>query len=95
MPRILHVVASLRELYPEQAIFICKYDYSDAYRRVAHSPAATAQTIATLDGIAYVSLRLTFGGSPNPPTWCAISEIVTDLANEIAWCSDWEPTVST
>ena len=94
MPRILHVVAALREIHPATAIFICKYDYSDAYRRVAHSAAATAQTIATLDDIAYVSLRLTFGGAPNPPTWCAVSELVTDLANEIAWCANWNPHVA-
>ena len=91
MPRILHMVSTLREQLPDTAIFICKYDYSDAYRRVAHSPTATAQTIAVLEDIAYVSLRLTFGGSPNPPTWCAISELVTDLANEIAWCTEWDP----
>ena len=92
MPRILHVVSSLREELPDTPIFICKYDYSDAYRRVAHSPAATSQTIAVLEDIAYVSLRLTFGGSPNPPTWCSVSELVTDLANEIAWCTEWDPT---
>ena len=94
MPRILHVVAALREEHPGTAIFICKFDYSDAYRRVAHSPAATAQTIAVLDSVAYVSLRLTFGGSPNPPTWCAVSEIVTDLANEIALCTPWDPIIT-
>ena len=92
MPRILHLVSALREQHPHTPLFICKYDYSDAYRRVAHSPAAAAQTVAVLDKIAYVSLRLTFGGSPNPPTWCAVSELVTDLANEIAWCSEWDPT---
>ena len=37
---------------------------------------------------AFVSLRLTFGGSPNPPTWCMFSELVTDLANEIAQCTE-------
>jgi hypothetical protein len=92
MPRILHVVSSIRDELPDTPIFICKYDYSDAYRRVAHSPAATSQTIAVLEDIAYVSLRLTFGGSPNPPTWCSVSEMVTDLANEIAWCTEWDPT---
>ena len=94
MPRILHLVSALREEHPGVPIFICKYDYSDAYRRVAHSPKATAQTIAVLDDVAYVSLRLTFGGSPNPPTWCAVSEMVTDLANEIAWCSAWDHGVT-
>ena len=71
-------------------ILISKYDFSDAYRWIAHSGEAAAQTIAVHDGIAYLSLRLTFGGSPNPPTWCMFSEIVTGLANAIAQCKDWK-----
>ena len=52
----------------------------------------SAQTIAIHGGLVYLSLRLTFGGSSNPPTWCLISEIVTDLAsNEISQCTEWDP----
>ena len=91
LPRIMHYVVALRLAEPENIIFICKYDYSDAYRRIAHSASAAAQTIATHDGMAYLSLRLTFGGSPNPPTWCMFSEIVVDLANEIGQCESWSP----
>ena len=91
MPRLTHYVLALRRKYPNLRILICKYDYSDAYRRIAHSGEAAAQTIAVHDGLAYLSLRLTFGGSPNPPTWCLFSEIVTDLANEISQCAEWDP----
>jgi hypothetical protein len=59
---------------------------------VAHSGSAAPQTMAVHDGMAYLALRLTFGGSPNPPTWYVISELVTDLANEICQCKDWDPT---
>jgi hypothetical protein len=81
--RILHFIATLRLAHPRQRIFIAKYDYSDAYRRITHSGTAAAQSISIFDNVAYVALRLTFGGSPNPPTWCLFSEMVTDLANEI------------
>jgi len=91
LPRILHFVASLRWHQPQRKILISKYDYSDAYRRIAHSASAAPQTIAVHDGMAYLALRLTFGGSPNPPTWCMVSEMVTDLANEICQCEDWDP----
>ena len=91
LPRILHFVVALRLLHPGLLILIAKYDYSDAYRRIAHSARAATQTIATQGPLAYLSLRLTFGGSPNPPTWCMFSEIVTDLANEISLCNDWDP----
>ena len=59
---------------------------------IAHSASAAPQTIAIHDGLAYIALRLTFGGAPNPPTWCMVSELVTDLANEIGHCEDWDPT---
>jgi hypothetical protein len=89
--QILHYIIAVRIKMPSKIIFICKYDYSDAYRRIAHSAEAAAQTIATQGDLAYISLRLTFGGAPNPPTWCLFSEIVTDLANEISRCEDWDP----
>jgi hypothetical protein len=91
LPRIIHFIVALRLAYPGTAVFISKYDYSDAYRRIAHSAAAVAQTITTLGLLAFIYIRLTFGGSPNPPTWCCFSEMVTDLANEISMCSEWDP----
>jgi hypothetical protein len=91
LPRIIHYILALRLKFPWLRILICKYDYSDAYRRIAHSASAAAQTIAIHDGLAFLSLRLTFGGSPNPPTWCLFSEMVTDLANEISQCTEWDP----
>jgi hypothetical protein len=91
LPRIIHFIVALRLAWPLLTIFITKYDYSDAYRRIAHSARAVAQTITTCLAFAYVYFRMTFGGSPNPPTWCNFSEMVADLANEISMCSDWNP----
>jgi hypothetical protein len=90
LSRIIHFIVALRLAFPSLLIFIVKYDYSDAYRRVAHSPAAAAQSIIIFANVAYIALRLTFGGSPNPPTWCAFSEMVTDLSNEISLCKEWD-----
>ena len=70
LPRIFHYVVSLRIHHPTLLIFISKYDYSNAYRRIAHSAKAATQTVSVNGDTAFVSLRLTFGGSPNPPTWC-------------------------
>jgi hypothetical protein len=92
LPRIVHFFVALRSQNPLLLILISnKYDYSNAFRCIAHSPAAAAQTIAINRTAAFLSLRLTFGGSPNPPTWCMFSELVTDLANEIARCDEWDP----
>jgi hypothetical protein len=90
LSRIIHFIVALRLAHPTLIIFIVKYDYSDAYRRVAHSPSAAAMSIIIFARIAYISLRLTFGGSPNPPTWCSFSEMVTDLSNEISLCEQWD-----
>ena len=91
LPRIIHFIVALRLQNPTLLILISKYDYSDAYRRIAHSATAAAQTIAINGATAFLSLRLTFGGSPNPLTWCMFSELVTDLANEIGQCNKWDP----
>ena len=88
--RTLHFIASLRYHHPLRRILIAKYDFSDAYRRIAHSAQAAHQTISIVDNRAHMALRLTFGGSPNPPTWCAVAEVVTDLANEINHCPQWD-----
>jgi hypothetical protein len=90
LSRVIHFIVALRLAYPLLRIFIMKYDYSDAYRRVAHSPLAAAQSVIIFAHVAYIALRLTFGGSPNPPTWCSFSEMVTDLSNEIPLCQEWD-----
>jgi hypothetical protein len=91
LQRILHYTVSMRFHHPGRSIIISKYDYNNAYRCIAHSAEAAAQTVAILDKTAYLSLRLTFGGSPNPPTWCMFLELVTDLANELGECMEWNP----
>lgn len=90
LPRLFHFIFALRNHHPNKRIFIAKYDYSDAYRRMAHSAQAAAQTIPAIGEAAFIALCLPFGGSPNPPAWCAVSEMVTDLANEISQCDNWD-----
>jgi hypothetical protein len=91
MDGAFHLVVSLRLSHPGQRIFIAKYDYSNAYRRIAHAARAASQSTSIIDRVAYVALRLTFGGSLNLPTWCLFSEMVTHLAKEIYCCSPWNP----
>jgi hypothetical protein len=35
--RVIHFIVALREAHPDKKIFISKYDFSDAYKRMAHS----------------------------------------------------------
>jgi hypothetical protein len=48
LPRIIHFIVALRLPWPEKAILVAKYDYSNAYQRIAHRVTAVAQTITTL-----------------------------------------------
>jgi hypothetical protein len=57
---------------------------------VARTPLAAAQPVIIFAKVAHIALRLTFGGSPNPPTWCSILEMVTDLSNETPLCREWD-----
>ncbi|KAI2507351.1 hypothetical protein MHU86_7071 [Fragilaria crotonensis] len=36
---------------------------------------------------------MTFGGAPNPTQWSEVSEVITDLANDLVRRSDWDPKV--
>ena len=42
--------------------------------------------------LAFISLRLTFGGSPNPSIWGDVSETTCDLAHAILNHPDWDPS---
>jgi hypothetical protein len=92
LQRLLHYLASLRARHPSRKIFISKYDYSDAYRRISQDAETAAATVIKVDGTAYIFLRMVFGGSPNPAGFSGFSEMLTDLANELAM-SEYDPIV--
>ena len=81
--RVIHFVVCLLEKFPRVPIHTAKFDYSDAYRRVSHAGKTAASTILVVASVAYVMLRLSFGGSSNPPTFCEFSEMLTDVANDL------------
>jgi hypothetical protein len=85
---------------------MAKFDLKSAYRRAHFSGLLALQSIATSTGLldakddedregsdlAYVSLRFTFGGSPNPSEFSVLSEMIADLANIlIQHNKDWNP----
>ena len=89
--RTIHYIVALRAAFPDEKILISKFDFSDAYRRMAHAAAAAAQSILIVDHIAYLALRLSFGGAMNPAAWSCCSEMITDLSNELPLIEDWDP----
>ena len=92
LSRVLHFIVALRLAFPTESILMTKYDFSDAYRRMAHSPSAAAQSVLVVSSVAYITLRLTFGGAPNPAAWCSYSEMIADLAHELFLSPSWSPS---
>ena len=92
LSRLAHYILALRANHPSTPILLVKLDWKSAYRRICASPMLAAQCITQFDSLLHVAQRLTFGGAPNPAIWSAISELVTDLSNDML-LSDWEPSM--
>ena len=92
--RLLCWIVAARRKFPNRPIALQKIDIKSAYRR-CHLNAITAmQTITQLpeDELGIIMLRLTFGGAPCPFEWNIISESIRDLANEILFDENWDPS---
>jgi hypothetical protein len=89
--RTIHFIVALQIAFPGKKILTSKFDFSDAYRRMAHAAKAAAQSILIFGQIAYIALRLSFGGAANPAAWSCCSEMITDLSNKLPLMKDWDP----
>ena len=88
--QIIHYVHSLRFQYPGTPIHIGKFSFSAAYKRMTMWGHTSAASCTCHDNISYISLSITFGRSPCPPLWCSMSEIITNLANNILARAYWD-----
>ena len=89
--RIIHFILHLRTRFPQKRIFLQKVDFKSAYRRMHLSAGMAAKCVTVVRKLAYVSLRLPFGGRPCPSLWSDFSETITDLSNAIANDESWDP----
>ena len=94
LPRVISHIVSVREECPDVKMFIAKTDVTKACQRETQEANSAAACVAQFQDLAFLALRLTFGGSFCPPAWTAISEMMTDLANDILHCPDWDPNES-
>jgi hypothetical protein len=90
--RILYQIIALRRSYPNDRILLMKFDFAKAYRRVHYNGKSAMRCISIFKGLAFLQLRLSFGGMGCPAAWCPISEIITDLANDLLGNQAWDPT---
>jgi hypothetical protein len=68
-----------------------KVDWKSAYRRIHLRPSTAVKSCTFINGLLLMALGMTFGGAPNRAQWSDISEVVTDLANDLARRNDWDP----
>lgn len=64
----LHYISAPRLQHPNQRMLLAKYDFSDAYRRIMHSPSAAAQSTLVWQDVACLALRLgpSYDEEPGP-----------------------------
>ena len=93
--RLIYHISYLRQLYPDERILMTKVDWKSAYRRIHLRPNTAVRSCTSIDGLLLMALRMTFGGSPNPAQWSDVSEVVTDLANDLVRRNDWDPQLFT
>jgi hypothetical protein len=91
--RLINWALAARRKHPNRRIFAVKIDYKSAYRRGTLHFKTALQTATQLpnDDLAFITLRLTYGGAPCPFEWGIMSETICDLANELLKCDDWDP----
>ena len=93
--RVIHRIVHLRQLHPNRKIWIRKDDAKSAYRRIHLNANTSFQTAVQIEieGVKYIllALRLPFGGSPCPSEFCLVSDVITDIINDLLACEYWDP----
>lgn len=91
LPHVISCIISVQEKCPGVKTCLAKTGITKACQRETQEANSAAACITQFQDLAFLALRLTFGGSFCPPMWTAISEMMTDLANNILHCPDWDP----
>jgi hypothetical protein len=89
--RLIYHISYLQQLYPDERILMTKVDWKFAYKRIHLRPSTAVKSCTFIDGLLLMALRMTFGGAPNPAQWSDVSEVITDLANDLARRNNWDP----
>ena len=74
--RTIHYIVALRRRHPGIRIYMNKFDFRSAYRREHVNWKMAIQTITQMitAAVAFINLRLTFGGKACPSVWCDLAE---------------------
>lgn len=89
--RVIHMIVALRFKFEDLIIFIIKYDFDAAYRRLHVHPKYAVRAITILNGMVYILTRLPFGSSAAASVYSCFSEAIFELANDILQDDEWDP----
>ena len=89
--RVIHSIHDMRLRHPSVAIYLFKYDFEAAYRRLHVLPSHAVLTIITLNNLAYLLTRLPFGATCGPSEYGEIGEAIFDTANDLIADKSWNP----
>ena len=91
LKRVIHTIHRQRRSFPETAIYLFKYDFEAAYRRMHVTPKHAVLTIIIFKALAYILTRLPFGTKCGPSKYSDFSEAVFDTANDVINDPTWDP----
>jgi len=79
----IHMMIGLRQRHPMTRIYQTKVDMKSAYHHLHYTAQTATRAMVTIGAFTLVALRMTFSGVANPSQWSDVSELVTDLANDL------------
>ena len=89
--RVIHTIHRQRLAFPMTEIYLFKYDFEAAYRRMHVSPPHAVLTVIIFKLLAYILTRLPFGTECGPSKYSDFSEAVFDTANDVISDPTWDP----
>ena len=89
--RIIHAILKIRYEFEDEIIYIIKYDFEAAYRRLHVFPQHAVLTTIVMKLLAFLLTRLPFGATCGPSRYSEISEALFDTANAIIEDETWDP----
>ena len=89
--RVIHAILRIRQEFEDEIIYIIKYDFEAAYRRLHVFPQHAVLTIIVVKMLAFLLTRLPFGATCGPSRYSEISEALFDTANDIIEDGTWNP----
>ena len=89
--RCIHAILRIRIEHENEIIYIIKYDFEAAYRRLHVFAPHAVLTIIVVKMMAYLLTRLPFGATSGPSKYSELSEPLFDTANDLIADETWDP----